>query len=135
MSRGTLDTSRINDVSLTGVSPSMLNLPKLFSYIVFSLCRSSTPDDRSLPVWALPSSLAATTGISFDYFSSDYLDVSVHQVCLPFGWYNLTRTGLPHSEIHESLPACGSSCLFAAYRVLLRLETPRHPPYALSNLT
>ena len=37
---------------------------------------------RRLPAWALHCSLAATTGISFDYFSSGYLDVSVHRVCL-----------------------------------------------------
>ena len=30
---------------------------------------------------------------------------------------------------------CSSSWLIAAYRVLLRFETPRHPPYALINLT
>ena len=30
---------------------------------------------------------------------------------------------------------CSSSWLIAAYRVLLRFETPRHPPYALLNLT
>ena len=33
------------------------------------------------PVWALPRSLAATGGISFDFFSWGYLDVSV----LPVG--------------------------------------------------
>ena len=31
---------------------------------------------------ALPISLAATFGISVDFFSSGYLDVSVHQVSL-----------------------------------------------------
>ena len=97
--------------------------------------RSSTPKARRLLVWALPSSLAATGGISFDYFSSDYLDVSVHRVCLPFGWHDMTHAGLPHSEIRGSLPACGFPRLFAACRVLLRLETPRHPPYALCSLT
>ena len=30
---------------------------------------------------------------------------------------------------------CSSSWLIAAYRVLLRFETPRHPPYALIRLT
>ena len=30
---------------------------------------------------------------------------------------------------------CSSSWLIAAYRVLLRFETPRHPPYALVRLT
>ena len=98
-------------------------------------CRSSTPEARRLPVWALPCSLAATTGISFDYFSSGYLDVSVHQVCLPFGWYDMTRTGLPHSDICGSRLTCSSPQLFAAYRVLHRLKAPRHPPYALGSLT
>ena len=97
--------------------------------------RSSTPKARRLLVWALPSSLAATGGISFDYFSSGYLDVSVHRVCLPFGWHDMTHAGLPHSETRGSLPACGFPRLFAACRVLLRLETPRHPPYALCSLT
>ena len=31
-------------------------------------------------VWAIPISLAATQGITFVFFSSGYLDVSVHQV-------------------------------------------------------
>ena len=35
---------------------------------------------RSSLVWALPSSLAATVGISFDFSSSGYLDVSVPRV-------------------------------------------------------
>ena len=30
--------------------------------------------------WAVPLSLAATKGISVDFFSSGYLDVSVHRV-------------------------------------------------------
>ena len=46
----------------------------------------------------------------------------------------MTRTGLPHSEMYGSLPACGSPYLFAAYRVLHRLSMPRHPPYALCSL-
>ena len=51
------------------------------------------------------------------------------------GWQDVTLAGLPHSEIHESRLTCSSSWLIAAYRVLLRFETPRHPPYALTNLT
>ena len=34
-------------------------------------------------VWAFPRSLATTWGISVDFFSSGYLDVSVHRVRLP----------------------------------------------------
>ena len=33
-----------------------------------------------IKVWAIPVSLAATKGISFDFYSSGYLDVSVLQV-------------------------------------------------------
>ena len=42
---------------------------------------------------------------------------------------------LSHSEISGSKPVSGSPELIAAVHVLLRLSTPRHPPYALSSLT
>ena len=80
----------------------------------------SEPRNARIPVWPLSRSLAATKGISFDFFSSGYLDVSVHRVVfLSDG--GIPPVGLPHSDIHGSVPACGSPCLFAAYRVLLRL--------------
>jgi hypothetical protein len=44
------------------------------------------------------------------------------------------RSGFPHSEIPGSTPVCGSPRLFAAYHVLHRLPSPRHPPCALSSL-
>ena len=44
------------------------------------------------------------------------------------------RSGFPHSDISGSTPVCGFPKLFAAYHVLLRLPSPRHPPYALSSL-
>ena len=110
----------IRNLSLTGVSPSVPYFPKYFSWNADNLCRSATPEARRSQVWALPVSLAATKGISFDFFSSDYLDVSVHRVVfLSDG--RISPVGLPHSDIHGSVPACGSPCLFAAYRVLLRL--------------
>ena len=43
--------------------------------------------------------------------------------------------GLPHSEIHGSMPICGSPWLIAACHVLHRLLMPRHPPCALLRLT
>ena len=43
--------------------------------------------------------------------------------------------GFPHSETCGSKVTCTSPQLFAAYRVLLRLIWPRHPPYALTYLT
>ena len=41
----------------------------------------------------------------------------------------------PHSDICGLTDVCSSPQLFAAYRVLLRLSVPRHPPCALSSLT
>src|SRR5687768_7436924 len=51
------------------------------------------------------------------------------------GGQGMTLAGFPHSEICGSQPICGSPQLIAAYHVLHRLLTPRHPPYALSSLT
>ncbi len=42
--------------------------------------------------------------------------------------------GLPHSEIHGSMPARGSPWLIATCYVLHRLSVPRHPPDALQTL-
>ena len=39
------------------------------------------PEKKFLSVWAKPISLATTFGISFDFYSSRYLDVSVPWVC------------------------------------------------------
>ncbi len=47
----------------------------------------------------------------------------------------MTPRGFPHSEIPGSTLVCSSPRLIAAYHVLHRLLTPRHPPCALSSLT
>jgi hypothetical protein len=47
----------------------------------------------------------------------------------------LFEISLEDSEIPGSQPVCGSPRLIAAYHVLHRLPSPRHPPYALSSLT
>src|SRR5213593_2077924 len=47
----------------------------------------------------------------------------------------LLEIPLKDSEIPRSQPVCGSLRLIAAYHVLHRLPSPRHPPYALSSLT
>ncbi len=46
----------------------------------------------------------------------------------------MTPAGFPHSEISGSQLVCSSPELIAAYHVLHRLLTPRHPPSALSSL-
>ena len=100
---------------------------------------SKTPVVFLLPVWPLPISLATTLGISVDFFSSPYLDVSVQAVPLIHLWiqcmmHELHSCGLLHSDIFGSKRACHSPKLFAAYRVLHRLLMPRHPPCALISL-
>ena len=100
----------------------------------------SEPRGARTPVWALPVSLAATPGIEFSFFSSGYLDVSVHRVPSVSLWIHDTVTevfsaGFPHSDIRGSMLICSSPRLFAAYHVFLRLLVPRHPPCALLRLT
>ena len=86
-------------------------------------------------VWAVPFSLAATLGISIDFFSSRYLDVSVPWVGSLWQGDGTTPAGFPHSDTPGSKLACNSPRLFAACHVLLRRSVPRHPPCALSRLT
>ena len=47
----------------------------------------------------------------------------------------MNPAGLPHSDIHGSMPAYGSPWLFAVRCVLHRLLMPRHSPCALCSLT
>ena len=72
VSRGTLDTARITILFRYGAltlcgRPSQTVLLKIVTHI-------------AVPVWPLPRSLATTSGISVDFSSSPYLDVSVQAV-------------------------------------------------------
>ena len=51
-----------------------------------------TPKVLLLSVWPLPLSLATTSGISFDFSSSPYLDVSVRGVPLSYLFYSMHVT-------------------------------------------
>ena len=100
----------------------------------------SEPHDARIMVWPLSLSLAATHKIDVSFFSSGYLDVSVHRVPFHTLWigvwiHELFSCGFPHSDICGSLDICSSPQLFAAYHVFLRLLVPRHPPCALFCLT
>ena len=117
----------------TRLSLSMANLSRLFLFIVARMSRSYYPTIAvTIVVWATSISLAATLEIDVSFFSSSYLDVSVQRVCPPFGVLGLLPNGLSHSEILGSILVCKSPRLIAAYHVLLRLQEPRHPPYALT---
>ena len=80
-----------------------------------------TPKVLLLSVWPLPLSLAATNGISFDFSSSAYLDVSLRRVpflhlCIQCRIHGSSPWGLPHSEI----PGSTYLQLPEAYRSLSR---------------
>jgi hypothetical protein len=79
---------------------------------------------------AVPISLATTLGISVDFFSCSYLDVSVRHVrfahlCIQCAMTQ--RAGFPHSEICGSKLVCQ---LPAAYR---RLQRPSSPDIAKAS--
>ena len=83
---------------------------------------SATPDIFLHPVWPTPRSLATTCGISVDFFSSPYLDVSVQAVPLIYLWIQymihgrypmwIAPFGNPRLNAYLRLPV--------AYRSLLR---------------
>ena len=123
----------------TGLSPSPAGFPKTV-WLCFRSRPQSVPQHARTLVWAPPVSLAATSGIDVSFFSSGYLDVSVHRVPLRVLWigtriHEVSSCVFPHSEIRGSWDICSSPRLFAAYHVFLRLLVPRHPPCALSCLT
>jgi hypothetical protein len=70
--------------SSTGLSPSAADLSRVLRLtlgFLTPICWAYNPSEaEALLVWALPLSLATTKGISVDFFSSGYLDVSVPPV-------------------------------------------------------
>ena len=72
-----------------------------------------TPKVFLLSVWPLPLSLATTRGISFDFSSSPYLDVSVRGVpfiklCIHLMIHGSSPWVFPHSDIYGSGLICSS---------------------------
>ena len=88
-------------------------------------------------VWAVPVSLATTQGIEISFYSSRYLDVSVHALtsAAPMdsvqGTRALPRVGFPIRKSPDQRLFSVSPGLIAAVHVLHRLQMPRHPPCAL----
>ena len=59
------------------------SLSKLFHYTQFRMFQSYNPDfAETKTVWAISTSLAATTEITIVFSSYTYLDVSVQYVCV-----------------------------------------------------
>ena len=99
----------ISSLTHTGLSPSLVYLSRLFRFNPHRMSWSYNPNIAvTTLVWANPRSLATTYGITFVFFSSAYLDVSVQRVCPPIGVLCLQHSGLPHSDIYGSNRVCRS---------------------------
>ena len=84
-----------------------------------------TPQALLPAVWPLPRSLATTSGISVDFSSSPYLDVSVQAVPLVYLFIQHTMTGRYTCRIapFRNLRLIAYLQLPAAYRSLSRLSS------------
>ena len=96
-------------ITTTRLSRSIAKLSNLFVFLVHEMSWSYYPIyAETYMVWANPSSLAATMGITIVFFSYAYLDVSVQRVCPSCEVINLQLIGLPHSDIYGSTLVCNS---------------------------
>ena len=83
--RATQDTTRFKLLTCTRLSLSLACLSKQFHFTHIIISQSYNPTiAETIMVWANPRSIATTWGITFVFFSSGYLDVSVLRVCLLF---------------------------------------------------
>ena len=151
------DAQRVQSISLTGLSPPSVSLSRSVQLsIEFVTPRQSCNSVRHQPptpstqrsqtltcarfgLFPLRSPLlgeslllslpAGTKMVHFPAFASRPLLYSGADIPILFG------ISFEDSDTPGSQPVCGSPRLFAAYHVLLRLPSPRHPPYALSSLT
>jgi hypothetical protein len=144
-------------ISLTGLAPSMVSLSRtlqLCSDLLTS--RRSCNSIRQHPATPHTQRSQALTCAEFRLFPLRspllgeshllYFPPGTKMVHFPgFASHPLLYSGadipilleisLKDSEIPGSQPVCGFPRLIAAYHVLHRLPSPRHPPYALSSLT
>ena len=87
--------SRGNEVSTTGLLPSLTSLSRLLHLLrsfVTPYRVSYNPKRQASWFGLYPVSLAATQGIAFAFSSSRYLDVSVPWVCLLSPMYSVIDT-------------------------------------------
>jgi hypothetical protein len=91
----------------------------------------TTPGQFPGRVWASPRSLAATRGVSIDFLSYGYLDVSVPRVGSACAVAVSPPPGFPIRTPPDHRVLARSPRLIAGSCVLHRLLLPRHPPHAL----
>ena len=126
--------SRMPSASLTGFSPSMIGFPTPFSSHTAIPYAVLTPKVLLPSVWPLPISLATTFGISFDFSSSPYLDVSVQAVPHIHLWIQCMLHGHDSMWVSPFRNLRIKDCLHlpAAFRSLPRLSSaPSAKAFAL----
>ena len=87
------------------------------------MLESYNPARETLTVLALPLSLAATHGIDFSFYSSGYLDVSVHQFVTNQPMNSAGRSW----ESRDHYLFVNSPRLFADFHALLTLNAKASP--------
>lgn len=115
-----------------GYHPLRLNFPVDSSYIDMPSSGPTTPTlPRQRRFGLLPFRSPLLRESIFLYFPPG-TEMFQFSGLAPIAGWHLEGAGLPHSDTHGSSPVCGSPWFFAAYRVLRRLQKPRHPPFALN---
>ena len=94
----------------------MAQLSRWFSLITVSKCGPTTPEQHATLVWAVSFSLATTQEITFVFFSSRYLDVSVP-------WVGFLSDNTPSVYWVVPFGNLRIYCLCAAPRSLSQLTT------------
>ena len=144
-------------ISLTGFSPSVIRCSKRFSYhhdlslsVLAAIWTANAPQHPRYKgcslycigrfrLFRFRSSLLTESLTYFfflgvlRYFTSPRSLTPAYEFSGKFS--GITLRGLPHSEIAGLQVISTYPTLIAGNHVLHRLSVPRHPPYALSNLT
>ena len=92
VSGGTLDTAALTQLRVHDYHILRCSFPTASARVIRSRDAVRTPAELLQLVWPLPRSLATTSGISVDFFSSPYLDVSVQAVPLVYLCIQYTMT-------------------------------------------
>ena len=98
---------KLISITSKGLSPAMVSLSRLLK-LTYQL------------YWPVPLSLATTNGVSFDFFSSGYLDVSVLQV---FSLYLCIQYKVTHKELGFPIRKFSYQSLHTAPRNLSQYTT------------
>ena len=135
MSCGTQELARLFTISPTGLSPPMVDFPGRFGYLSKIHYGPALQPHifRRRMVWAIPRSLAATQGVSVDFLSSGYLDVSVPRVRSTTPMYSARDYCRIRSWVSPFGHLRVKAHLAAPRRLIAALPRPSSPPVAKAS--